>query len=87
MARYEVRCEVDVPDELASQMSVDQIYDWVRFNLHENGSLGPSPIQNLDLEAVPFSVEIVEVPDWKLKRRPAPPEKQEQKTVEGKFNT
>ena len=84
MARYEVRCEVDVPDEIASQVSFNQISDWVRFNLHENSSLGPSPIQNLDLEAVPFSVDIDEVPDWKLKRRPAPPENQQ--SVEGKFN-
>jgi hypothetical protein len=59
MARYEVRCEVEVPDELGA--TEKQVEDWVRFNLHENGSLGPSPIQNRDFEAVPFSVEVQKI--------------------------
>ena len=56
MARYEVRCEVEVPDELGATDT--QVLAWVRFNLNENGILEPSPIQEREFEPVPFSVEV-----------------------------
>jgi hypothetical protein len=58
MARYEVRCEVEVPDVIAAQVQYRQIEDWVRFNLHVRGYLEPSPIQDLELEAVAGSVQV-----------------------------
>ena len=56
MARYEVRCEVEVPDKLSA--TDEEVVDWVRFNLGAIGSLGPSPLQHRDFQAVPFSVEV-----------------------------
>ena len=53
---YEIHCLVDVPDDLGA--TEEQVEEWVRFNLNENGRLGPSPIQNRGFEADAFSVRI-----------------------------
>jgi hypothetical protein len=56
MARYEVRCEVEVPDTI--QVTEEQVEDWARFNLYENGELCNNPLQDLNLVAVGFTVEV-----------------------------
>ena len=53
---YEIKCEVDIPDNLGT--TCQEVEDWVRFNLNENGSLGPSPIQEYPFEARAFSVRV-----------------------------
>lgn len=55
MTRYRIRCVVEVPDG----MSEDDVYEWVRFELHENGQLdGNNPLVNTELEAMFRTVEI-----------------------------
>lgn len=61
MARYEVRCEVEVPEEIATQVTEEQVEDWARFNLNENGELRDNPLQDLQLQAVSFTVEVVKL--------------------------
>lgn len=55
MARYEVRCDVEVPD--AIQVTEEQVEDWAAFYLNATGSLlGANPLHDTDFEAVPFTV-------------------------------
>jgi len=56
MARYEVRCEVEVPDEL--QVPDKQIEEWVRFSLNIGELRCDNPLQDRDFEAAPFTVEV-----------------------------
>lgn len=52
----QVTLKVTLPDE-AQRCTYKEITEWLRFNLHENGILEPSPISYCDVMPVPFSVE------------------------------
>ncbi len=55
MVKYKVECEIEVPDEVYES----DVYDWARFELHENGRLDKSnPLIHTELEAEPLSVQI-----------------------------
>ena len=55
MARYRIELEVEVPDEVTD----DEVYDWARFNLGENGRLAAAnPLIRHPLEAIFSSVQI-----------------------------
>lgn len=56
MARYVVRCEVEVPDQY--QATTEQVEDWARFELRENGHLIDNPLSKVEFEAVAFTVEV-----------------------------
>ncbi len=56
MARYEVRCEVEIPD--TTQVTEEQVEDWARFNLYENGELRDNPLQDRDLVAMDWTVKV-----------------------------
>ncbi len=60
MARYELRCEVEIPDTI--QVTEEQVEDWARFNLYENGELRDNPLQDLNLVAVGWTVKIKRLP-------------------------
>jgi hypothetical protein len=52
----QVTFRIKLPDE-AEQCTPDQITEWLRFNLNENGFLAPSPVSDCEMTPVPFSVE------------------------------
>jgi hypothetical protein len=52
----QVTFKVELPDE-AQQCTTEEITDWLRFNVNENGILGHSPISDCELNPMPFSVE------------------------------
>lgn len=60
MARYEVRCEVEVPDELNA--TDKQVQEWVTFELHETCMMESSPLSSREFSAVRFSVEVTLLP-------------------------
>jgi len=63
MARYEVRCEVEVPDEFGA--TDKEVEDWVGYNLKDYGRVGPffrvSPIQNRAFDSLPFTVRVEKI--------------------------
>jgi hypothetical protein len=70
MARIKAEVQVNIPDDIARQCSDAQIQEWVRFNLHENGLLLPSAIQDLEFKGVAFTAQF----EWiarPLSRAPA----------------
>ena len=56
MARYEVRCEVEVPDDI--QVTEEQVEDWARFNFGVTALEDSNPLKDLDLEAVAFTTRV-----------------------------
>jgi hypothetical protein len=56
MPRYEVRCEVEVPEVIGA--TDQQVEDWACFELHENSMLRDNPLSHVDFEAVPFTVRV-----------------------------
>lgn len=56
--RYEITCEVDVPDCIGVNVTEKQVEDWARFNLNENGELRDNPLQDIEFKAMDFSVRV-----------------------------
>jgi hypothetical protein len=55
MSRYEVRCEVEIPDTI--EVTEEQVEDWAAFYLNATGSLlGTNPLHDLDFDAVAYTV-------------------------------
>jgi len=55
MTKYKIECEVEVPDDV----SEDDVYEWARFELKENGSLDVSnPLCHTELEALSLTVDL-----------------------------
>ena len=60
MARYKIEFEVEIPDNLNA--SSDDVYEWARFNLGENGKIsGKHPLASHPMESTGFSVLVNEV--------------------------
>lgn len=56
MARYEVRCEVRIPDEI--QVTDQEVKEWAKFSLLEAFELKDNPLGDLDFMAMPGTVEV-----------------------------
>ena len=55
MVKYKIECVVEVPDDV----SEDDVHEWARFQLNENGRLdGSNPLVHTELEAIFPSVEV-----------------------------
>ena len=53
--RLKVKFEIDIDDGYTD----DQIKEWIRFELHDNGSISlKNPLHHKALKPVPFSVMI-----------------------------
>ena len=54
--RLKVKFEIDIDDGYTD----DQIREWIRFELHDNGSISlKNPLHHKALKPVPFSVMII----------------------------
>ena len=51
MALISVKFDVEIPDEIASKCTNEQIEEWLCYSLNETGTLHFSPIQDSELEA------------------------------------
>lgn len=57
--RYKVEFEIDVPDDVSEY----DVFEWVRFELHDNGQMsGQNPLVDRELEPVFPSLVIRESP-------------------------
>lgn len=54
--RIRVSFDLDLPPE-AEKCSDAQIQEWLRFELHENGSMQDSPLSECEVYPLAFSVE------------------------------
>ena len=54
--RLKVKFEIDIDDGYTD----DQIREWIRFELHDNGSIAlNNPLRKKELKPMPFSVKII----------------------------